>query len=179
MLGTPFEAVLAASAAVPPAIHRHVKVRTVRHRTLGQRSWTLMQLVCPTTPTSVAFILAAKIARVGRDRDRSLVFRGWNRLCLHAASISAAVGASASATAAARATRSEAMEPAATAAADKVEALKRATAASANLAVSREQAQPEATELARRGEAMSQVDRQQQERRAKMLVRRSNAVQSL
>lgn len=43
-----------------------------------------------------------------RDKDKRLLFRGWNRLCLHAASLSVAEGAFAAATAVARAARAEA-----------------------------------------------------------------------
>ena len=129
-----------------------------------------MKPVRSTTPTSVAFHACLKIARVGRDRDRTQVFRGWSRLCLHAASLSAE-GASAAATAPARVARAEAMEMEATAAAEKAEASRRSVAASADLAAIKEQAQPEAAELARREESMGQADRQQRERRAKMLVR--------
>ena len=99
------------------------------------------------------------------------MFRGWSRLCLHAASLSAAEGASAAAPAAARAARAEAMETEATAAAEKPEASRRAAAASADVATSKEQAQREVAELARREELIGQVDRQHRERRAKMLVR--------
>lgn len=122
-------------------------------------------------PHVCCFYLSAKIARVGRDREKASMFRGWGRLCLHAASLSAAEGASASATVAARAARAEAVQTEAAAAADKAGALKRAGAASTDLAASREQAQREATKLAKRETTMGQVDRQQQERRTKMLVR--------
>lgn len=63
------------------------------------------------------------------------------------------------------------MEAEAAAAAEKAEAWKRAAAASVDVAAPKEQAQREAAELAQRREAMGQVDRQQRERRAKMLVR--------
>lgn len=51
------------------------------------------------------------------------MFRGWNRLCLQAASLNAAEGASAAATAAARAARANAMEMEATAAKQKAAAI--------------------------------------------------------
>ena len=55
------------------------------------------------------------------ERDRALIFRGWSRLCVHAASLSSAEGASeAAVTAVARAARAEAMEKEATAAANAV-----------------------------------------------------------
>ena len=123
------------------------------------------------TPNSTVFRIPVKIARVGRDRDRALIFRGWSRLCLHAASLCAAEGASAAATAAARATRAEAMEMEATAAAEKAEAWKKAAAASTDVAAAKEQVQREAAELVRREETMGQVGQQQRERRAKMMVR--------
>ena len=134
-----------------------------------------------TAPTFASFHVSVKITRIGRDRDRALVFRGWSRLCLHAASLSAAEGASAAATAAARAARAEAMETEATAAAaDKAEAWKRAAAASAEVAMSKEQAQRErAVELAQREKAMGLVDQQQRKWLTKMLVRRRDDVHSL
>ena len=132
-----------------------------------------------TTSASVAFYVFVKIIRVGRDRDRTLVFRGWSRLCLHAASLSAAEGASAAATAAARAARAEAMEVESAAAAEKAESSRRAAAASASIAALKEHAQREAAELARREESVGQVDRQQRERRAKLLVRCCGAWYSL
>ena len=141
------------------------------HHALAYANTTHIQSVCSITSTSTAFHLAIKIVRVGQDRDRNLMFRGWSRLCLHAASLSASEGAAAAATAAARAARAEAMETEAIAAAEKAEALKRAAAASADVAATKEQAQREAAELVRREESMGQLDRQHRERRAKMLVR--------
>lgn len=58
-------------------------------------------------PAAVFFV--TQIARACGDRSRALLFRGWSRLCLHAASLSAAE-AFAAATAVARANRAEAME---------------------------------------------------------------------
>lgn len=121
-------------------------------------------------PTSYLFRLAVKIARIGRDRDRALLFRGWSRLCLHAASLSAPEGVSAAATAVARAARARALELEATAAAGKDQVSRRAAAVSAEVAASKEQAQQDGTEREQREEAMEQVDRQGQERRAKALV---------
>ena len=137
-----------------------------------------MQILRPTFPNFDVSHVCVKVSRVGRDRDRALMFRGWSRLCLHAASLSAAEGASAASTAAARAARAEVMEAEATAAVEKAEAWKRAAAASAGVAATKEQAQREVAELARREEVMDQVDRQQRERLAKMLVRRSDAAHS-
>lgn len=62
------------------------------------------------------------------DGDRRLLFRGWSRLCLHAASLNAAEAASASSTAAARAARAEAMDKQAAVAEEKAEARERAAA---------------------------------------------------
>lgn len=63
------------------------------------------------TPSLVRRRLSrTQITRVCGDRDRSLLFRGWSRLCLAAASLNAAEGAAAAATAAARAARADAME---------------------------------------------------------------------
>lgn len=85
----------------------------------------------------------------------------------------------ASATAAARATRTEAMEKEAKATAEKAEALKRAAAAGEALAAAKEQAQRDtaanvsttAAELKERREELESVVREQKEHRAKMLVR--------
>ena len=135
----------------------------------------------PARSATSPFVLhvAVKIARIGRDRDRALMFRGWSRLCLHAASLSAAEGALAAATATARATRAEAMETEATAAAEKAEAWKRAAAASADAAATAEQAQREKAELARREGTMDHVDQQQREHRAKITVRCCSGVHFL
>ena len=152
---------------------------TVLHHALAYANTTHIQSVCSITSTSTAFHLAIKIVRVGQDRDRNLMFRGWSRLCLHAASLSAAEGAAAAATAVARAARAEAMETEAIAAAEKAEAWKRAAAASADAAAIKEQAQREVADLARQKESMGQVDRQQRERGAKLLVRCCGAWNSL
>lgn len=82
-----------------------------------------------------------KITRVCGERDRALLFRGWSRLCLHAAS--AAEGASAATTAAARATRSTATEMETEEATDKTEASSRAEHEIENVAAAREQARRE------------------------------------
>ncbi|CAN0508164.1 unnamed protein product, partial [Ectocarpus sp. 12 AP-2014] len=83
------------------------------------------------------------IIRVCDERDRALMFRGWSRLCLHAASLSAAEGAAAAATATARSARAEAMEKEAKSAADKAEAWRKAAAATVEVAEARERAQRE------------------------------------
>lgn len=134
-----------------------------------------MNSVYFTTPTSATFPVFVQITRVGRDRDRVLVFRGWNRLCLHAASLSTAEGASVAAMAAARAVRAEAAETEATAAAEKAGACR----VSADMAASTDQTQggatealPSVAELEGREEAMGQVLREHREHRAKMLVSR-------
>lgn len=145
------------------------------HRTLVQRARTLVHV---STPTFAAFYLYIKIAGIGRNRDRALVFRGWSRFCLHAASLSTAEGASAAATATARAARAEAMEAEATAAAEKATARRRASAVSADVASSRGQEKRGedgtlalAADLERREDAIRQVLQEQRERRARMLVR--------
>ena len=124
-----------------------------------------------------------KVIRIFGERDRALIFRGWSRLCLHAASLSAAEGASAAATAVARAARAEAMEKEAAAAVEKAEALRRAAAASVEVAEAREKAQREAargstleTELSQKEEDMERVVRQEKIRRIKMLVSRNDLV---
>lgn len=50
-----------------------------------------------------------QIIRVCADRGKRALFRGWSRLCLHAASLSAAEGVAAAAAATSRAVRAEAM----------------------------------------------------------------------
>lgn len=51
-----------------------------------------------------------QIACVCRNGDRRRLFRGWSRLCLHAASLCVAEAEEAATTATARATRADAME---------------------------------------------------------------------
>ena len=136
-----------------------------------QYAWTLILSFRLATANSAVLHIAAKIARVGRDRNRTLMFRGWSRLCLHAASLSAAEGASAAATATARAARTEAMEAEAFVALEKAGAWKGAAAASADVAELMEETQRLAAELARREEVMGQQDQQERQRRAKLLVR--------
>lgn len=106
------------------------------------------------------------------------MFRGWSRLCLQAASLSTAEGASATSTAVARAARAEAMEKEAAAAADKAEAWRRAAAASAEVAEATEKAQREtargsvlAVELKLKERENKNMAREHQLRRLKMLVR--------
>ena len=82
---------------------------------------------CCSTPLAnllriLRFIVVVKITRACGGRDRALLFRGWSRLCLHAASISAAEGASATAAAVARAARAEALDREAETAAARAEA---------------------------------------------------------
>lgn len=143
------------------------KAGKIRSCTSVQLAWAFMQHLHSALRISVSFYVYVKITRVGRDRDRTLLFRGWSRLCLNAASLSAAEGASAAAIAAARAARAETIKMDATAAAKKVKACH----ASADVAASREQAKREAVELEGREKAVDQVPQEQRERRAKMLVR--------
>lgn len=119
-----------------------------------------------------------QIFRLCSNRDRLLIFRGWSRLCFHAASLSAAEGASAAKTASARASRADAMEKEAAAAAIKAEAWKRAAAASAEVAAAKEQAQRQVTgvptladDLQRQVKDSEEVAREQKKRRARLLVR--------
>lgn len=74
-----------------------------------------------------------KVARVSSGYNKRLLFRGWSRLCLHAASLNAEEGALAAASAAARATRAEAMEKEAKAMAEKAEAWRQAATAVENV----------------------------------------------
>ena len=129
---------------------------------------------------------SSQMHRIVRNRQRRSMFRGWSRVCLHAASLSAAEGASAAATAIARAARAEAMQKEAQAAVDKAEAWRRAAAASAEVADAREKAQQLSTgvstltaQLKRRGEGTDHLVREQQLRRVKMLVSKTYPVTSL
>lgn len=55
-------------------------------------------------------VSSLQVVRIKADLERRSMFRGWSRLCLHAASLSAGEAASASATAVARASRAAVME---------------------------------------------------------------------
>lgn len=106
------------------------------------------------------------------------MFRGWSRLCLHAASLNAAEGALATTTAAARAVRAEAVEKEATAASEQAESWRRAAAASAEAAAVTEKARQEATGVLReaakltdRADRLEDSLRQEQGLRAGLLVR--------
>lgn len=95
---------------------------------------------------------------------------------MHAASLSAAEGASAAATALARAARAEAMEKEAQVATDKAEVWRKVAVASTELAAEREKAQRETaggsvlTTAPQQEKDMRQVVREQQLRRMKLLV---------
>lgn len=108
-----------------------------------------------------------QITRVCGESDRALLFRGWNRLCLHAASVASAEGALASATVFAKAARAEAMGKEAESA-----------AARAEVAAAKEEAQRATTrgsmletQLKLKVKGTEQVLRQHQLRRMRMLVR--------
>lgn len=66
-------------------------------------------------------LVDVQIARLCRDSDKRSLFRAWSRLCLHAAALNAADGASAAASAAARVARAESVEKEAVAAAASAE----------------------------------------------------------
>lgn len=112
-------------------------------------------------PVSMA---RAQIIRACADREKHLLFRGWTRMCLHAASLTDAEGASAAATASARAIRAEAMAKEATIAAKKVESSSHPTAA-----VEAHGSQEAADFFTLRPERT--YGKERQDRRAKMLVR--------
>lgn len=118
-----------------------------------------------------------KITRVHGETDRALIFRGWSRLCLHAATLSAAEGASAAAMALSRAARAEAMDNEAEEAAAKAEAWRRAAAANVEATEARNKAQGGYddlstlnSELKQKGEGTDLLLQEQQLRRMKMLV---------
>lgn len=67
------------------------------------------------------FIGRVQIFRLSDDRERRLLFRGWSRLCLHAASVTAAEGASAGVAATASGLPAEATEDKSIIAAEKPE----------------------------------------------------------
>lgn len=117
-----------------------------------------------------------KITRVGGDRDRALLFRGWSRLCLHAAS--AAEGASAATTAAARATRAKATGMETEEAIDKAEASRREEREIEDASAARQQARREtargsnsATEVQHTITDTEAILREHQLRWIKILVR--------
>lgn len=100
-------------------------------------------------------------------------------MCLHAASLSAAEGASAAVTATARAARAEAMEMEAATATRMAEARKKAVTASAEMAAAREKTQQELAgapalteDLCCKAEDRIEVlQKTEQKRRAKSMVR--------
>lgn len=121
--------------------------------------------------------MLVKITRACGETDRALLFRGWSRLCLHAATLSAAEGASVAAMVFARAARAEAMDREAEDTADKAEARRRSAATSEETTEARDKAQSGTgevstltTELRQRGEGTERMARDQQLRRIKILV---------
>lgn len=107
------------------------------------------------------------------DKRRRLLFRAWSRLCLHSASLNAAEASLATATAAARAARVDAMEREAAIADDA------AARAMTGASTAREEALQEVSgasmvvaELRGRVNELEQTVREQQEWRAVLLVRR-------
>lgn len=142
----------------------------------------------PTTSVEMAFIRpcsschpahARQITRVYRDKDRGLLFRGWSRLCLHAASLAPVEGAAAAAAATARAVRAEMLEKEAAAAVEQVAAWKKVASSSADAAEARNKARRQAEDVSileaalksEKGES-GQAMRAQQERWAKTVVRK-------
>lgn len=142
----------------------------------------------PTTFVEMAFTRACsschpaharQITRIYRDKDRGLLFRGWSRLCLHAASLTPIEGAAAAAAATARAVRAEFLEKEAAAAIEQVAAWKKVASSSADAAEARNEAQLQAGDVSRleaalkrkKGES-AQAMRAQQERWAKTMVRK-------
>lgn len=120
----------------------------------------------------------SQMGRVCRDREKRLIFRGWSRLCLHAASLSTAEGTSAAATAVARAVRAEAIEKEAEVATEKADNYSKTANASAEVAAASEHAQREAARVLaaehhRKIKDTEDGVREHQLRRTKMLVRRS------
>lgn len=113
-----------------------------------------------------------QITQVWQHRDRRLLFRGWNRLSLRAASLNVAEATSAAASAAARAARAEAIEKEAAAARD----------AAVAVATAKEAAIQEvcdvstlAKELRDRAERSEQMGREHQKHRAVLMVSTSQA----
>lgn len=97
-----------------------------------------------------------QIIRVCRDKERSLLFRGWSCLCVHAASGNDAERASPTVAAASKTARGGAMEAEASIATDHADALRRSTPASPKYPAAQ----------------VEVAVREQKERRVKMLVRR-------
>lgn len=109
------------------------------------------------------------------------MFRGWSRLCLHAASLNAVEGISAAATATARALRAEAMGVEAAIAVEKAGDLQRAATASAEVkaaAAVKEQGQEKtedgtilAGKIRQGADTAAHEVRERQRRHAKIMVR--------
>lgn len=109
------------------------------------------------------------------DRRQGLLFRGWSRLCFHAASLNAAEAASSAAAASARAVRAEVMQKEAREAAEKARAWQHMAA---RVAVGKDETSPDQGEVkidaAAAREETGEVDCKLQEerrRRAWRLVR--------
>lgn len=118
---------------------------------------------------NVPLDLSSQITHVWRDKHRQQLFRGWSRLCLHAASLNAAEGDSAAATAVARATRVETIGNEADAAAARV---KTATATTPSEKEMQEVSGVStlAGALQERVKVAERAARQEQERRAILVV---------
>ena len=63
-----------------------------------------------TRTLALGFMGRVQVFRLSDDRERRLLFRGWSRLCLHAASLKAGEAAVPATAAAARVPPAEAME---------------------------------------------------------------------
>lgn len=86
-------------------------------------------------------VILWQITRACRESDRSLLFRGWSRLCLHAASLSAAEGASVAAATASGTARAFAVEKRAIAATERDDASPTAVGVAVAEAVLKERAE--------------------------------------
>lgn len=137
-------------------------------------SWTLVDSTAVVTQglrkrarTCACANCDEQIARRYRDINKCLLFRGWNRLSLLAASLNVAEGASAAAIAVARIARTDAMEKEAAATDEKAEVWKQVALATnaKNNAMERQTGANTALTIATNGAKEADEDRVEQRRR--------------
>ena len=144
---------------------------------MSSRRHLKQHTLCPATHCCPIFAVLVKITRACGETDRALLFRGWSRLCLHAATLSAAEGASAAATTFARAAQAKAIEKEAEESSGTAEARRGTAGANAEAEEARDRAQGGSDQtslvtaaLEQNGEDANRLAREQQTRRMKTLV---------
>lgn len=165
------------------ALQEVVSLGNVAAHRSGRVDWIVLHVLyvqCTHAPDATLY--RAQMARTWGVIDRRLLFRGWTRLCLHAASLNAAEGSLATATAAARAARAEVMEKEVVAADEKAKTWEKAAAASvaaAAASMAREEALQKtfgvstfAMELKAKVEEAERALCEQQQQRAVLSVRK-------